>query len=880
MSNQAAALKEGSPDASAVASELDRIAASKSFRKAERCLRLLRHLTISVLDGRGDELKEYSVGLAVFERPESYDPGTDPIVRLEARRLRLKLAEYYQQEGSDDLVIIDVPKGAYVPGFRFRRLAEAEAEREPIREPEAPAPRGLRRIRWIVLAIAGFLIIALVAGREVFHQRPPVMQMRASVAVMGFQDVSPQSEGSWISTAVSELMNIDLGAGQQLRVLPLENVARTRRELALAPQSSYAVQALQRIRMDLGNDYVVSGSYLPLGHVIHLNVMLFDGQSGQRVAAFSEEGAEDSLPALIERCAQRVKALLGVRFSTTEASSFDDGAMEPYARGMEQLRNGDAQNARVYLEHAAASAPGNPLVHAGLSAAWSALGLDIRAGEEAKLAFDSSAGLGRVEQLEIEGRYRAVKQDWSRAIEVYQALFTLLPDDLEYGLLLASAQTMGGRGQEALGTVKALRRLPSPAGDDPRIDLAEARAAGALSDFDRTRRMADSAAEKAKAHGARLQYARARLLESGAMQNLGVAGFAEMRTEARQICAELGDLACVAAAYRIEANAILGYGNIAGARVLYESALGIANRIGNAVEKLNVLEGMADAAKLQGDLSAAESSYKTALTVSSEMGPQKGYPVMLGLAEVLAEEGRLPEARTLDEQALRIAQQTGDQEGVGLSEAAIAGTLVLEGRSADALARYGEAIAAMRAVNNPYELGEVLLDAGAAQLDAGNPDAARKNLEETRTLARGFPSWGAPEIEMAFARLEFEEGHAAEAVRHARLALNGFTASGRQGDRFEAAAVLVRALIAEHETAQASQSLAQLPSPDSQKLPQQNVVPFQIARCFVLARTGKREEALRTIDAISANAARSGLPILVRETQRAKKALVTVAASG
>ena len=877
MPNQAGALKETLPDASAVASELERIAASNSFRKAERCLRLLRYLTSSVLDGRGDELKEYSVALAVFERPESYDPGTDPIVRLEARRLRLKLAEYYQQEGIDDSVVIDIPKGAYVPGFRFRRLPEAEVDRDPMRETEAAAPSGMHRILWIAVGAVTLLILVFAVSWSVFAKRPPALQMRASVAVMGFQDLSPRSEGSWVSTAVSELMNMDLGAGQQLRALPLENVARTRKELALEPQSTYAVPALQRIRMDLGSDYIVSGSYLPQGHVIHLNVMLFDARSGRQVAAISEQGTEDNLPVLIERCAQRVQAQLGVRFSTTGTSSFDDGAMEPYARGMEQLRNGDAQSARVYLEQAAAAAPGNPLVHAGLAAAWSALGLDIRAGQEAKLAFDSSAGLGRVEQLEIEGRYRAVTQDWSRAIEVYQALFTLLPDDLEYGLLLSSAQATDGRGQEALGTVNALRRLPSPAGDDPRIDLAEARAAGGLSDFERTRRMAHSAAEKAKAHGARLQYARARLLESGAMQNLNLAGYPQVRAEARQICAELGDLACVAAAYRIEANATLGYGNIAAARILYESALGIANQIGNALEKLNALEGMADAAKLQGDLSAAESSYKTALTVSSEMGPQKSFPVMQGLAEVKAEEGHLPEARTLSEHALRIAQEIGEREGIGLSQAGIANTLALGGKSSEAVSEYAEAIATLREVNNLYYLGQILLDAGNAQLDQGNLAAARKTFEEVRTLARRFPDWRAPEVDVAFARLEFAEGHAADAVSHARLALNGFTASGREGDRFEAAAVLVRALIAQHDIAGASQALAQLPSPEGQKLPAQNIVPFEIARCFVLANTGKREEALREIDAVSANAARSGLPILAKEAQQAKKALVKAA---
>jgi tetratricopeptide (TPR) repeat protein len=286
---------------------------------------------------------------------------------------------------------------------------------------------------------------------------------------------------------------------------------------------------------------------------------------------------------------------------------------------------------------------------------------------------------------------------------------------------------------------------------------------------------------------------------------------------------------------------------------------------------------MADAAKLQGDLSAAESSYKRALTVSSEMGPQKSQAVMQGLADVLAEEGRLPEARTLDEHALDIARQTGEREGVALSQAGIANTLALGGRSGEALAKYDEAIGTLRDVNDPYYLGQVLLDAGNAQLDQGNLAAARKTFEEVRALARRFPDWRVPEVEMAFARLEFAEDHAADAVSHARLALNGFAASGRQGDRFEAAAVLVRALIAQHEIAEASQALAQLPSPDGQNLPAQNIVPFEIARCFVLANTGKREEALREINAIAADAARSGVPIIAREAQQAKKALVKTA---
>src|SRR5271154_5685109 len=103
------------PDDDAIAGELERLASSNCFRRAERCLRLLRHLTNVTLEGRSGELKEYALGVTVLERPESFDPRIDPMVRLEARRLRLKLAEYYQEEGLTDRVVIDLPKGAYVP---------------------------------------------------------------------------------------------------------------------------------------------------------------------------------------------------------------------------------------------------------------------------------------------------------------------------------------------------------------------------------------------------------------------------------------------------------------------------------------------------------------------------------------------------------------------------------------------------------------------------------------------------------------------------------------------------------------------------------------------------------------------------------------------
>ena len=852
------------PDAAAVATELERLAASSCFRKAERCLRLLRYLTNVTLEGRSSELKEYALGVSVLDRPEAFDPRIDPVVRLEARRLRLKLAEYYQGEGLGDAVVIDLPKGAYVPDFRFR---SGHGDAAPV--VATPQRRGIS----IWLAVGTILALIAIAGWYRIRKNVPTLPLRASIAVIGFRDLSPSPAGSWISAALSELMNIELGAEQRLRTLPLENVARMRTEIALTPQSTYSVELLQRIRADLGSDYVVTGSYFERQHRVHLDVMLFDLRSGQQVAAISDESAEDALPELAGRCAGRVRAQLGVRIPASGLPSLQAGAMEQYARGMERLRQGDALSARPYLEKAVAADPSHPLFHSGLAAVLSALGLDTQAGQEARRALDSSAGLGRVEQLEVEGRYRTIAHDWRRAIQVYQALFTLLPDDLEYGLQLGSVEARGGQAQEAMRTVKTLRSLPAPLGDDPRVDLTEAQAAGALSDFVHTEKAARSAAEKAGARGTRLLYAKARLLEAGAMQNMNMAGFQDVRAEARRICAELGDRLCVAASYRIEANQITATGELAVAQRLYQEALEIANQTGNSIEKLNALNGLANAAKLRGDLPVAGGYYRSALAIAADLGPQKLFEVYLGLADVLTDSGPLTDAHDWIQRALESARQAGEREGAGLGEAALARVLDLEDKGPAALDHYHEAIAILREINDPYYLSETLLDFGNTQLDQGDLAGAQKSFEEARNLGRSFPGGIImPETNLALARLSLVEGHAEDAINLARTALSGFTSSGREGGRYQAAALLASALMSRGGTTEASALLAQFPPPDAAKLPARSVVEFEIARCSLLSRTGRGAEAMRAIDVVIATTARRRIPRLEQDAVEAKKA--------
>lgn len=102
----------------AVRRVLQNIVQSKSFRQVDRLQRFLTYVVEETLAGRGDQLKEYPVGVDVFGKDPSFDPRMDPIVRVQARRLRMRLVTYYADEGQNDPVVIELPKGGYTPTFR------------------------------------------------------------------------------------------------------------------------------------------------------------------------------------------------------------------------------------------------------------------------------------------------------------------------------------------------------------------------------------------------------------------------------------------------------------------------------------------------------------------------------------------------------------------------------------------------------------------------------------------------------------------------------------------------------------------------------------------------------------------------------------------
>jgi len=108
----------------AARAQLARVLASAAFDASERNRRFVRYVVEETLAGRGDRIKAYDIAVTVFGRDDSFDPQSDPIVRIEASRLRRSLERYYLLAGGDDPVRIEIPKGAYVPAFRWHANAD------------------------------------------------------------------------------------------------------------------------------------------------------------------------------------------------------------------------------------------------------------------------------------------------------------------------------------------------------------------------------------------------------------------------------------------------------------------------------------------------------------------------------------------------------------------------------------------------------------------------------------------------------------------------------------------------------------------------------------------------------------------------------------
>lgn len=152
--------------------ELNAVLASSGFVRAPALAHLLGYLCEKLFSGAAGQIKEYSIGVEVFHRGPEFDQDTDSIVRVEANRLRHRLADYYRGEGAAHRLHIEIPVGQYVPRFECR-APQADSAGADLQPPSSRSQRwaAWRRRWWIPAAVAGLLLAGATLSRYFWQQR-------------------------------------------------------------------------------------------------------------------------------------------------------------------------------------------------------------------------------------------------------------------------------------------------------------------------------------------------------------------------------------------------------------------------------------------------------------------------------------------------------------------------------------------------------------------------------------------------------------------------------------------------------------------------------------------------------------------------------------
>jgi tetratricopeptide (TPR) repeat protein len=775
------------------------------------------------------------------------------------------------------------------PADRFASAADvvkAFSGEEVAAGKRALEQRKKRRRRLALAGIAGLLTAAFLVGHKIRVSQnlfqtvtPPgsplpatAIKARRSVAVLGFKNLSGHPDAAWLSTALAEMLTTELGAGESLRMIPGENVARMKIELSLADADSLARDTLAKIRANLGAELVVLGSYTALGKEsggqLRLDLRLQDAAAGETIASVAATGTEAKLFDLVLQAGVSLRRKLGVGgVSGAEAgvvrASFPSNprAARFYSEGLAKLRIFDALAARDLLEKAVAADPQRPLAHSALAQAWSALGYDAKAKDEAKRAFDLSADLSREERLSIEGRYREMMQDREKAVEIYDTLWGFFADNLEYGLRLANAQISAGKGKEALATIEGLRRLPAPAPDDARIDLAETSAAALLSDFKRQQAAAAKAAEKGTAQGARLLVARSRISEGSASLSLGEPAKAAAAWEdARRIYAAAGDRGGVAQALHSSAAVLYNQGDLSEAKKMFEQSLSIRRDIGAQSGVMSALNAIAAVHYAQGNLGEAKKMFSESLAIAREIGSTTSAAQALNnIGNVLYNQGELAGAKKMFEEALAVWREIGNKNNAAAALNNIGEVLYLLGDLAAAGKTYDDSLSIRREIGDKRGASRTLNNIGTVLKDQGDVAGAKKVYEEALEIRNALGEKGtAAETGLALAIVLLEEGRPTEAEKSARESAAEFQTEKALDSEASARDVLARCLLAQGRPAEAQKEIDRAAAL-SQKSGYRSVgLSVSITGARARAASGKPAEAAKSLAATVERATAAG----------------------
>jgi len=641
------------------------------------------------------------------------------------------------------------------------------------------------------VAALAFVLIYIYRPLSSSRRSTPV---RRSVAVLGFRNLSGDAKEAWLSTAFSEWLSVDLCAGERLRLVPSPNISHAGSKISLDNIASLAPQELAEYGRILHADLVISGSYAVTGDAgpdqVRLDVLLRDTSTGETLRTASFQGDRTHIFAVATQAGSLLRETLNLPATTPQtptgvraALPMDPDAARFYAEGLQHLLTFNDAKAVELFKKAEKIEPLHAMTHFGLARAWMRLGHSVEARVEAQKALDLSAILSREQLLIIRGQYHESIQDWNSAAEDYSALFRFFPDVVDYGVRLASVQISASRIPAAFETLASLRRLPPPLCDDPEIDLAEAVAAGASSDFTRQRQAATVVISKGQQQDSTLLVARAQVSEGEALRSLGQFQAAvDLWQSAQATFAAAGDLSGVSQALNREAYVLWKMNQGPEAEKRYTYAINTSRSISDQSSLAAALAGLANITMYEDLPNRTRKYLDEALVIYRDTGNVKEEALTLSLiADLVLQNNHYAEAKQLYSQSLFLSRQSTDRSRVAgrLMDLGILDTV--QGNLPQAREQLSQALQLYRELRELGRVAYVLDRLSAVHLLSDELERARQDIDQSAALKQQvgdqLTMW---QTHMYLAQILLAMDRPAEAERIARQSLEEHTYSSER----------------------------------------------------------------------------------------------------
>jgi len=553
---------------------------------------------------------------------------------------------------------------------------------------------GKREVPWkwvaagtlaVAVAIGGWALKGKIAGNPASKA---AVGPQVSLAILPFRNGSGDAQLDWLGGTLADMLSTDVGESAQLRTISTDRLNQVLSDLRISAGSNIDPTTMRRIAEFSNADTVVWGQYAKFGEQIRIDATLRDLKHQRAPISLKAEAANEKalLPA-IAQLAQAIQqnlalpseVLQDLRGKSFRPSSDSLPALRSYNEGVELARQGNLLEAAKRFEASVQADPRFALAYSKLGQTYSSLRNDDKAAEYSRKAVELSDKLPAAERYRIQANFAQVSNDYRKAIESYENLEKVSPDDTDVRFHLGELYETTGAFDKAraeLGKVLA--------SDPKRVDAL----------------LASGRVE----------------IKSGNPQ-----GSLDYLNRSLTLAIQLGNIDGKATILNVMGAAYEQLNKPDDAMRNYQESLSIKRSL---KQKPGIALTLGNIARVQASLGKPDDAYKSyqeAMKLQREIDDKKGLGItLINLGELYRERSKYEDALKAYKESLQIQRDVGDEYRQALCLNNIGIVYLTKGQPSDALTYYERALELRKKTNVPSEVGESLHNLGEASLKAGD----------------------------------------------------------------------------------------------------------------------------------------------------------------